>query len=220
MRKFNGLCAVIVTFTIAIFVITLGQNVVARTSGFYSYYFNDANNVVNVTSEVSSEEVAEKIAKYMNSWSDEPFQISEYTGYDYQGIFTDDESYNMMMAQRLLRKSMVICIVSFVISFSIMLYFILKRYRVMARVVTAIASAFTVIGMVAQYYLITSPAGRQWISDRYGFFDLNEDCNLLALIGNGYYQIAASFFILITAVAIGGIFYICYRTTRPDRLFS
>ena len=220
MKKFNGLCAVIVVITIALFVVTLGQNIVARTASIYLYHFNDRNCVGLITTELTGEEVANKITDYMNSWDEGEFQIKEFTGYDYQGIFTDDESYNMFIAHKLLKKSAVICIVSFVISFSIMLYFILKRKRLLVRVTMAVSGVLTIVSMAAQSALLTSSSGRQWIRDRYGLFDLNKECNLVTILGGDYFDTATRFFLLFSAVALGVIFYLCYRLTRPDRLFS
>ena len=82
MRKGNILLSIIVTITICIFLVTLSQNVVARTSGVYSFYFNDTAAVSKLYVDISSSQFAGEIASFFNSFRPSEFQIYEDTGYD------------------------------------------------------------------------------------------------------------------------------------------
>lgn len=77
MRKFNYVCSFLLVITLSVFIITLGQNITARTSGTYLYYFNDTRVVEGLYTEYTSSQMADEIAGFMNSWRPDEFQVYE-----------------------------------------------------------------------------------------------------------------------------------------------
>ena len=124
MRIFNRFCSIILIFTIAISIITLGQNLVFRSELVYNFYFNDTRAVDKIYTTLGSSEMAGEIAGFMNSWNPETFDVQEYTGYDYESVFTEEEGENMMAVKRVLDISALVCFVCIVITVSIYVHFI------------------------------------------------------------------------------------------------
>lgn len=123
------LCSVLVIFTAAIFVVTLAQNIVFRTADIYLFYFNDSRAVDQIYTTLDNSEMADEIAAFMNSWNPEEFQVYEDTGYDLQGIFTEDESKNMLIVKKWLDCSAAIMVVSLILTAAIYTYFLKNDYK-------------------------------------------------------------------------------------------
>lgn len=119
MKALRMLCSILVVFTTAICMITAAQNLTLRTADVYLFYFNDSGAVDRIYTGLSNSEMADGIADFMNSWRPQEFQIYEDTGYDLQGIFTEEESDSMMLVKKWLDISLALCIVSLIISVAI-----------------------------------------------------------------------------------------------------
>ena len=133
MKKFNYVCSFLVVITLSLFMITLGQNIAARTSGTYLYYFNDTRVVESLYTSHTNSQMADDIAGFINSWRPEEFQVYENTGYDLQGIFSTEDSDNMLAAKRALDISLIVCIVCLIITAAIYVYFLKNDFKLALR---------------------------------------------------------------------------------------
>ena len=221
MRKnsLNVVCGIVVIITVAIFLVTLTQNFVVRSGEVYSFYFNDSGVTSQLYTELTSNEIADGIADFMNSWMPEEFQIYEDTGYDMQGIFDEDDSHNMMIVKKWLDISALACVLSLIII--VLCYWRLikfdekKRLRIGYRIGLVIAVAIA----VGEVIVLLSHQGRAWLAGILGFIELSEDSSLLTVLGPEFLTMAAGFVVFMTVIVYSVCSYISYRLTRPPRIF-
>lgn len=219
MRKGNILLSIIVTITICIFLVTLSQNVVARTSGVYSFYFNDTAAVSKLYVNISSSQFAGEIASFFNSFRPSEFQIYEDTGYDLQGVFDENESYNMMQVKKWIDISGLLCIASFLITAGI--YFLMLRagQKKLLRNSFRIAAACGGILTVFETVLLLTNKGRLKLCELANMIELAEDSKLLVVLGHEFMSTAVIFLIIMSLVIFGLAIYVNYRLTKPPRIF-
>ena len=80
MRKFNFFCSLILVLSTTIMIVTLGQNLVLRTTAGYTFYFNDTRVVSKISGNYTNSEMSQEIVSFMNSWRPDEFQVYEDTG--------------------------------------------------------------------------------------------------------------------------------------------
>lgn len=221
MRKnnLNIICGIVVIITVAIFLVTLTQNFVVRSGEVYSFYFNDSGVTSQLYTELTSNEIADGIADFMNSWMPEEFQIYEDTGYDMQGIFDEDDSHNMMIVKKWLDISALACVLSLIITVACYWRLIKfdekKRLRIGYRIGLVIAVAIA----VGEVIVLLSHQGRAWLAGILGFIELSEDSPLLTVLGPEFLTMAAGFVVFMTVIVYAVCSYVSYRLTRPPRIF-
>lgn len=219
MKKFNSACSMASVIIIAVFLITLSQNLVVRTSELYSFYFNDSQAVSYVYTELSENEIADEIVAFMNSWNPEEFQIYENTGYDLQGIFDENDGYNMMCIKRAVDMSAVLCIVSLILVTAIYFYLIKCEEKKKLRTAFRIAFIITVLASAAEIIILATSAGRAWLAEIFKLRALGEESVLATLLGADFLSMAVIFFAIISAVVLAVAAYVNYRLTKPPRIF-
>ena len=213
------LCSVLVIFTAAIFVVTLAQNIVFRTADIYLFYFNDSRAVDQIYTTLDNSEMADEIAAFMNSWNPEEFQVYEDTGYDLQGIFTEDESKNMLIVKKWLDCSAAIMVVSLILTAAIYTYFLKNDYKKALRDRYKISIGLIPAAIVVTAALTITNGGRQWIFEKMQLVELPEDSSLIHLIGADYLSMATVFYIAIGMVIFAVATWLVFRLTRPPRIF-
>ena len=219
MKKFNILCSVLVIFTAAVFVVTLAQNIVFRTADIYLFYFNDSRAVDQIYTTLDNSEMADEIAAFMNSWNPEEFQVYEDTGYDLQGIFTEDESKDMLIAKKWLDCSAAIMLVSLILTAAIYTYFLKNDYKKALRDRYKISIGLIPAAIVATAALTSTNGGRQWLFEKMQLVELPEDSSLIHLVGADYLSMATVFYIAIGMVIFAAATWLVFRLTRPPRIF-
>lgn len=219
MKKFNIACSIVVIFTIAIFLITASQNFVVRSAEVYSFYFNDSGAVSKLYTGLSTSEVADGIAGFMNSWHPSEFQIYEDTGYDMQGIFTEDEGANMMQVKKWVDIGTILCIVSLILTVAIYWHLIKSDEKAMLRRSFRIAMGFSLAAAAGEVIVLLSHQGRAWLANFMGLIPLPEDSQLLIVLGPEFLSMATGFLVLITVILFTVCAYLNYRLTKPPRIF-
>lgn len=219
MKKFNMACSVVAVITIALFLVTLSQNMTVRTTEVYSFYFNDSQAVSRLYTELSSTEIADGIADFMNSWRPEEFQIYEDTGYDLQGIFDEDEGYNMMCVKRCVDISTALGLAALLLTLAIYWHLIRcdekKKLRNSFRVALVISTGVS----IAEFVALRSESGRAWLAEMLKLTELDENSALMTILGPDFISMAAVFFAILAVIVLAIFTYINYRLTRPDRIF-
>lgn len=219
MKKFNMACSVVAVITIALFLVTLSQNMTVRTTEVYSFYFNDSQAVSRLYTELSSTEIADGIADFMNSWRPEEFQIYEDTGYDLQGIFDEAEGYNMMCVKRCVDISTALGLAALLLTAAIYWHLIRcdekKKLRNSFRIALVISTGVS----IAEFIALRSESGRAWLAGTLKLAELEENSALMTILGPDFISMAAVFFAILAVIVLAIFTYINYRLTRPDRIF-
>lgn len=219
MKKFNIACSVVAVFTIAIFLITASQNLVVRSAEVYSFYFNDSGAVSKLYTDLSTSEVADGIAGFMNSWRPSEFQIYEDTGYDMQGIFTENEGANMMQVKKWVDISTILCVVSLILTAAIYWHLIKNSEKAMLRNSFRIAMGFSLAAAAGEVIVLLSHQGRAWMANFMDMVPLPEDSQLLIVLGPEFLSMATGFLVLVTVIVFSVCAYLNYRLTKPPRIF-
>ena len=219
MRIFNRFCSIILIFTIAISIITLGQNLVFRSELVYNFYFNDTRAVDKIYTSLGSSEMAGEIAGFMNSWNPETFDVQEYTGYDYESVFTEEEGENMMAVKKALDISALVCFVCIVITVSIYVHFIKDGKKKALSDMFKIGIVLTTLLAAGEMLMIATNQGRDYIVKYIGLTPMGADSQLLKLLGVEFLSMASVFLIMITVIITAAAIYFSHLVTRPPRLF-
>ena len=96
MGKFKIPYQLILLITVPVLIVSLSLAAPFRMPDVYNFYFNDSQVTNLLYTEYTNSEIADVIADFMGSFNPEEFQIYEDTGYDMQGIFSDEDSSNML----------------------------------------------------------------------------------------------------------------------------
>ncbi len=219
MKKLNFIWSVVVVITMAVFMVSLAQNMLLRSSGPYLFYFNDSRAVNKAYTTLSAAEMADGISGFMGSWNPKEFQIYEDTGYDERGIFTDEEGLNMLKVKKTLDLSAWLGVVSFIITAAIYTYFLRDGKKKVLRDRYWISLGLTMAWVTFQSFLTATNGGRKWIA---GFLDiklLDKDSYLNILLGGDFIAMATTFFIVISLIIMGIVTYACLQLTKPPRIF-
>lgn len=219
MKRGNLLLSIFAVLAVTIFLVTLSQSLVIRTSAAYGFYFNDTSAVAKLYVNFTNSEFADEIAGFMNSWKPEEFQIYEDTGYDMQGIFDDDESYNMMLVKKWVDISLILCMVSGMITAAIYWYMMKEDEKKLLRRGFRFSASLGGMISVAEVAGLLSNRGRHLIADAIGMIPLPEDSKLLVVLGPEFISTAVIFLIIVSAAVFGVAIYVNYRLTKPPRIF-
>ncbi|MBQ6899460.1 MAG: DUF1461 domain-containing protein [Firmicutes bacterium] len=219
MKIFNRFCSIILIFTIAVFIISLSQNMIFRSEMVYSFYFNDSRAVDGIYTSLSSNEMAGEIAGFMNSWNPEKFEVLEFTGYDHESVFTEEEGQNMMAVKRALDISAIVCVVSLILTVSIYAHFIRDGKKKVLSDMFKISMVMTLLMAGAEMLVMATNQGRDRIFKYVGITPMGEESQLLELLGVDFLNMAAIFLIMMTVIVTAVAIYVNYLVTKPPRLF-
>ena len=219
MKIFNRICSIIVIFTAALFILSFSQNLLFRSADVYNFYFNDSRAVDRVYTNLTSREMAEEIAGFMNSWRPEKFEVLEDTGYDMESVFTEEESVNMMAAKRLMDISCVVCIVSMIATVAIYVHFLRDGKKKVLLDMFKVSIFLVLGGIIAEIWLMATNEGRSRVMELTGMIDLGEEAQIAILLGSDFLNMAAIFLVVLTIVVLAVCTYVNRILTKPPRLF-
>lgn len=219
MRKFNFFCSLVIILSMALFIVTLGQNVTIRTTATYTFYFNDTRVVARVADGYTNSEMSDEIAGFMNSWRPKEFQVKEDTGYDYEDIFDERDSDNMLAVKKAADISFLVCLVSFIISVSIYVYFLKNDFKLVIRKRFRISMAFAVLMLIGEAVLLRTESGIAWLMSFIGLESLSKYSALKILLGGDFINMACNFLIAYTIIICLAVGYATLVLTKPPRIF-
>ncbi len=219
MKIFNRICSIIVIFTAALFILSFSQNLLFRSADVYNFYFNDSRAVDRVYTNLTSREMAEEIAGFMNSWRPEKFEVLEDTGYDMESVFTEEESVNMMAAKRLMDISCVVCIVSMIATVAIYVHFLRDGKKKVLSDMFKVSIFLVLGGIIAEIWLMATNEGRSRVMELTGMIDLGEEAQIAILLGSDFLNMAAIFLVVLTIVVLAVCTYVNRVLTKPPRIF-
>ena len=219
MKIFNRICSIIVIFTAALLILSFSQNLLFRSADVYNFYFNDSRAVDRVYTNLTSREMAEEIAGFMNSWRPEKFEVLEDTGYDMESVFTEKESVNMMAAKRLMDISCVVCIVSMIATVAIYVHFLRDGKKKVLSDMFKVSIFLVLGGIIAEIWLMATNEGRSRVMELTGMIDLGEEAQIAILLGSDFLNMAAIFLVVLTIVVLAVCTYVNRVLTKPPRIF-
>lgn len=219
MKIFNRICSIIVIFTAALFILSFSQNLLFRSADVYNFYFNDSRAVDRVYTNLTSREMAEEIAGFMNSWRPEKFEVLEDTGYDMESVFTEEESVNMMAAKRLMDISCVVCIVSMIATVAIYVHLLRDGKKKVLSDMFKVSIFLVLGGIIAEIWLMATNEGRSRVMELTGMIDLGEEAQIAILLGSDFLNMAAIFLVVLTIVVLAVCTYVNRVLTKPPRIF-
>ena len=213
MRKFNFFCSLILVLSTTIMIVTLGQNLVLRTTAGYTFYFNDTRVVSKISGNYTNSEMSQEIVSFMNSWRPDD------TGYDLEGIFDDKDSDNMLAVKKTADISFVLFLVSAVITVAIYVYFLKNDFKLVLRKRLIFTSIFTALLFAAEIIMPKTKAGLSFLMSFAGLSSLASDSALKTILGGGFMDTAGNFLLIYTAVAYVAVLYATLALTKPPRIF-
>lgn len=219
MRKFEDILSVLTIFTIALFIITFADTIVYRSSGIYSYYFNDTRVVDELHTDISSGDIAQKIASYFNSSDDEIFRLRENTGYDMEDIFTESEGRNMLKIKKMLDAEGVVCGVSFFATFAIYFHLIRENRKKLLASCYKLSIPVSITLVAAKTWIILSGGYVELGMKALGLVALPEDSYLKIILGREFMTMSGKFNLAISTAIFFAVTYICLRLTREQKIF-
>ena len=219
MKIFNRICSVIVIFTAAAFILSFSQNLIFRSAEVYGFFFNDSRAVDRIYTSLTSREMADEIAGFMGSWKPEKFEVLEYTGYDMESVFTEEESVNMIAAKRLMDISCVVCIVSMIATVAIYVHFLRDGKKKVLSDMFKVSIFLVLGGIIAEIWLMATNEGRSRVMELTGMIDLGEEAQIAILLGSDFLNMAAIFLVVLTIVVLAVCTYVNRVLTKPPRIF-
>ncbi len=219
-KVFNLFTAIVLIFTIAIFVVTFAQNIICRASETYAYYFNDSRVIDKIHTAYSNNEMADRITDYLNSLSDEPFVLLEYTGYDNESIFTAEDGENMLLYKQILNKVSIACVATFILSLLIFIYLVRNNKKKLARDMSRIGEVLS-LGLIAlQAKLALTESGQLYMHDKAGMATLAENSPLATILNFDFVHMAGIAFIGISLAICIAVVYFTHLATRQEKIFK
>lgn len=219
MRKFEEVLSVLTIFTIAFFITTFADTILYRSSGIYSYYFNDTQVIDELHTNISSGDIAGEIAAYFNSSGDEIFRLRENTGYDMEDIFTEDEGRNMLKIKRMLDTEGILCGISFLITFAIYFHLIRSNRKRLLAYCYKISIPVSIGAIAVKEWIFLSGRYAEIGMKMLGLVALPEDSYLRLVVGPEFIAMSSKFNAAISAAIFFAVTYICPRLTREQKIF-
>ncbi len=213
------ICSIVLVFSVVIVTVTLGQNIIFRTPDAYQFYFNDSRCVDKLYTSLTSSEMADAIASFMNSFRPEEFQVNDNTGYDELPIFDSRDSYNMMVLKRMVDISGIFCVIGLVLMVAVYIWFVREDEKKLLRKahLTGAAIGLAVIGV--QAFIMSAPGLRDSWFRLWGMRASAADSKLEMIMGDPFWSSFTVFLTGISVILLLIFTYINYRITRPPRIF-
>ena len=219
MKKFNFFCSLVVVLTMTICIVAFAQNLTLRTSATYTFYFNDTYVVSHVSGEYVNSEMSDMISGFFNSWNPDEFQIYEDTGYDIEGIFDEKDSHNMLSIKRALDISLILGVVSLIITVAIYRYFLKNNYKPVLRNRYKVSASLATIILIIEMILLNTNKGIAYICSWLDLVKLEDDSNLMTLLGGDFINLADNFLFGFTLIIFIAVTYLVHILTKPPKIF-
>lgn len=219
MSRFKTICSVVLVFCIVIVTVTLGQSILLRTPDVYQFHFNDSQSVDQLYTSLTSAEMADEIAGFMNSFRPEEFQVHDFTGYDELPIFDSRDSYNMMVLKKMVDISGIFCLVGLILMISIYIWFVRDDEKKLLRRAFRLGAVFSAALIVLQAVVLSAKSLRDSYFRLWGMRSFAADSKLEMILGDEFWGIFTVFVTVVSFIILLVLAYLNYRITRPPRIF-
>ena len=220
MTRFKTICSVVLVCCIIIVTLTLGQNLLFRLPDVYQFHFNDSQCVDRLYTSLTSTQMADEIAGFMNSFRPEEFQVNDFTGYDELPIFDSRDSYNMLVLKKMVDISGIFCAIGLILLVSIYIWFVREDEKKLLRKAFRFGAVCSAAMIVVQAVVFSAGGLRNRYFRLWGMRAFAEDSKLEMILGSEFWGIFAVFLTVVSLILLLVMAYLNYRVTRPPRIFS
>ena len=219
MSRFKTICSVILVFSIVMVTLTLGQSLIFRLPDMYLFHFNDSRCVDKLYTSLTSTQMADEIAGFMNSFRPEEFQVHDFTGYDELPIFDSRDSYNMMVMKKMVDVSGIFCIIGLILMVSIYILLVRDEETRLLRKSFLAGAAFSGAAIALQAVILSAAGLRSSYFRLWGVRQAAEYSKLELIMGDDFWAVCTVFLTGISLIILAVLAYVNYRVTRPPRIF-
>ena len=219
VSRFKMICSVVLVISVVMVTVCLGQSVIFRTPDAYQFYFNDSQCVDRLYTSLTSSEMADEIASFMNSFRPEEFQVNDNTGYDELPIFDSRDSYNMMVLKKTVDISGIICVVGLILMAAVYIWFLREDEKKLLRRAHLIGAGISLAVIAVQAAVMSAPGLRTSWYRLWGMRAAAADSRLAMIMGDAFWSSFTVFLTGMCLIILLVLTYINYRITRPPRIF-
>lgn len=219
MSRFKMICSVVLVISVVMVTVCLGQSVIFRTPDAYQFYFNDSQCVDRLYTSLTSSEMADEIASFMNSFRPEEFQVNDNTGYDELPIFDSRDSYNMMVLKKTVDISGIFCVVGLILMVAVYIWFLREDEKKLLRRAYLIGAGISLAVIAVQAAVMSAPGLRTSWYRLWGMRAAAADSRLAMIMGDAFWSSFTVFLTGMCLIILLVLTYINYRITRPPRIF-
>lgn len=213
------ICSVVLVISVVMVTVCLGQSVIFRTPDAYQFYFNDSQCVDRLYTSLTSSEMADEIASFMNSFRPEEFQVNDNTGYDELPIFDSRDSYNMMVLKKTVDISGIFCVVGLILMVAVYIWFLREDEKKLLRRAHLIGAGISLAVIAVQAAVMSAPGLRTSWYRLWGMRAAAADSRLAMIMGDAFWSSFTVFLTGMCLIILLVLTYINYRITRPPRIF-
>ena len=219
VSRFKMICSVVLVISVVMVTVCLGQSVIFRTPDAYQFYFNDSQCVDRLSTSLTSSEMADEIASFMNSFRPEEFQVNDNTGYDELPIFDSRDSYNMMVLKKTVDISGIFCVVGLILMVAVYIWFLREDEKKLLRRAHLIGAGISLAVIAVQAAVMSAPGLRTSWYRLWGMRAAAADSRLAMIMGDAFWSSFTVFLTGMCLIILLVLTYINYRITRPPRIF-
>ena len=219
VSRFKMICSVVLVISVVMVTVCLGQSVIFRTPDAYQFYFNDSQCVDRLYTSLTSSEMADEIAAFMNSFRPEEFQVNDNTGYDELPIFDSRDSYNMMVLKKTVDISGIFCVVGLILMVAVYIWFLREDEKKLLRRAHLIGAGISLAVIAVQAAVMSAPGLRTSWYRLWGMRAAAADSRLAMIMGDAFWSSFTVFLTGMCLIILLVLTYINYRITRPPRIF-
>ena len=219
VSRFKMICSVVLVISVVMVTVCLGQSVIFRTPDAYQFYFNDSQCVDRLYTSLTSSEMADEIASFMNSFRPEEFQVNDNTGYDELPIFDSRDSYNMMVLKKTVDISGIFCVVGLILMVAVYIWFLREDEKKLLRRAYLIGAGISLAVIAVQAAVMSAPGLRTSWYRLWGMRAAAADSRLAMIMGDAFWSSFTVFLTGMCLIILLVLTYINYRITRPPRIF-
>lgn len=219
VSRFKMICSVVLVISVVMVTVCLGQSVIFRTPDAYQFYFNDSQCVDRLYTSLTSSEMADEIASFMNSFRPEEFQVNDNTGYDELPIFDSRDSYNMMVLKKTVDISGIFCVVGLILMVAVYIWFLQEDEKKLLRRAHLIGAGISLAVIAVQAAVMSAPGLRTSWYRLWGMRAAAADSRLAMIMGDAFWSSFTVFLTGMCLIILLVLTYINYRITRPPRIF-
>lgn len=215
----NIISAILVIFSLAVFVLSFAENIVARSAETYAYYFNDSSILNKIYTSYSNNEMADEIASYFNSLTDEPFAVYEDIGYDKESLFSAEDGENMLIVKKELTKGTIFCFISLAVTVAIFIYLLKQDKKKALRDMSRISILLTLAGIFFMGRNLVTNAGHEFLREKIGLMVLPEGSQLALILNHDFISMAGKVYIGAAVIILAAVVYVTHALTKQQHIF-
>lgn len=221
MNGLRKVYSILLMIIIPVLIVLIGLNFSMRSQEVFSYYLNDSQALDYTTLSLSSNELSEQLSDFSWGLFSDEIDITENAGYMDDPVFDDTEAEVLFDIRDILTKSFLLMMGLLGILVILYIYFIKKEYKDQLFFTCKVASVISIVASIVTTLVIASDSIVHRLYESYIGISLGKDSILRILFTKGDFAGAIAVAQLgIGLIALGILFYITWRLTKPPRIYQ